>query len=56
VGAIAAAAGVPLTELTVQRPSLEDAFMQITGHDVEYTAGGPADVSDNRPALAAAGR
>jgi len=56
VGALAAAAGVVLTELSVQRGSLEEAFMHITGHDVEYTAGGTADVSDNRPALAAAGR
>ena len=56
VGALAAAAGVALTELSVQRGSLEEAFMHITGHDVEYTAGGTAGVSDNRPALAAAGR
>jgi len=35
IGRIAAAAAVPLSELTVQRASLEDAFMQITGHDVE---------------------
>jgi ABC-2 type transport system ATP-binding protein len=55
VGAVAASAGVVLTELSVQRGSLEEAFMLITGHDVEYTAGvavGP----NNSPAFAAARR
>ena len=66
VGAVAASAGVVLTELSVQRASLEEAFMLITGHDVEYTAGGGNSTntgnytntgsSNNSPALAAAGR
>lgn len=56
VGAVAAAAGVVLTELSVQRGSLEEAFMLITGHDVEYTAGGASGAENNSPALAAAGR
>jgi ABC-2 type transport system ATP-binding protein len=56
VGRLAAAAGVVLTELAVQRGSLEEAFMHITGHDVEYTAGGFADGSDNSPAFAGAER
>jgi len=47
---------VVLTELSVQRGSLEDAFIHITGHDIEYTAGGSAGGSDNIPALAGAGR
>ncbi len=41
IGRIAAGAGVVLSELTVQRASLEDAFMQITGHDVEYSSTAP---------------
>jgi ABC-2 type transport system ATP-binding protein len=42
VGALAASAGLALTELSAHRGSLEEAFMHITGHDVEYAAGGPA--------------
>jgi len=56
VGVLAAAAGVVLTELSVQRASLEDAFMHITGHDIEYTAGGSAESADRSPALAGARR
>ena len=56
VGTLAAAAGVVLTELSVQRASLEDAFMHITGHDIEYTAGDSVDGADRIPALAGAGR
>jgi ABC-2 type transport system ATP-binding protein len=56
VGVLAAAAGVVLTELSVQRASLEEAFMHITGHDIEYAAGSPADGADLSPALAGAGR
>ena len=41
IGRIAAGAGVVLSELTVQRASLEDAFIQITGHDVEYSSTTP---------------
>ena len=59
VGAVAASAGVVLTELSVQRGSLEEAFMLITGHDVEYAAGdgnSNNNHSNNSPAFAAAGR
>jgi hypothetical protein len=55
VGRLAAAAGVVLTELSVHRASLEDAFMHITGQDIEYTAGNSADGADRSPALAGAG-
>jgi ABC-2 type transport system ATP-binding protein len=54
VGELAAAAGVVVHELSVQRGSLEEAFMQITGHEVEYVAGGSAGGSDDVPARAAA--
>ena len=49
IGELAAAHGVVLHELTPQRSSLEQAFMQITGQDVEFQAG-PAP----SPALAGA--
>jgi ABC-2 type transport system ATP-binding protein len=39
IGELAAAHGVVLHELTAQRGSLEQAFMQITGPDVEFHAG-----------------
>ena len=38
VGDLAAAEGVTLHELSLQRGSLEQAFMQMTGHTVEYHA------------------
>lgn len=38
IGKLAYSAGVPLSELTLQRASLEDAFMEMTGEDVEYRA------------------
>ncbi len=38
VGDIAAAAGVTLHELSTKRGSLEEAFISLTGGDVEYTA------------------
>ncbi|MGD9986042.1 ABC transporter ATP-binding protein [Pseudonocardia sp.] len=41
IGELAAAAGIVLHELTQVRGSLEEAFMQITGGDVEFSAGGP---------------
>lgn len=44
VGAVAYDHGVPLAELTERRGSLEDAFVAMTGGDVEYQAGGaPAE-------------
>jgi ABC-2 type transport system ATP-binding protein len=38
IGELAAGAGVVLHELALHRGSLEEAFMHITGHDVEYAA------------------
>ncbi|MEV5574725.1 ABC transporter ATP-binding protein [Spirillospora sp. NPDC052269] len=40
IGDVAAAAGVRLHELSPVRPSLEEAFMRLTGDTVEYHAGG----------------
>jgi ABC-2 type transport system ATP-binding protein len=54
IGRIAADAGLALSELSLHRGSLEEAFMHITGHDVEYTAGGSADGPNGSAALAAA--
>jgi len=39
IGDIAGAAGITLHELANQRGSLEEAFMQLTGDSVEYSAG-----------------
>jgi ABC-2 type transport system ATP-binding protein len=39
VGELAAAHGLVLHELTAERGSLEEAFMEITGQDVEFVAG-----------------
>jgi ABC-2 type transport system ATP-binding protein len=54
VGELAAAAGVVVHGLSVQRGSLEEAFMQITGHEVEYVAGGSAGGPGHVPARAVA--
>jgi ABC-2 type transport system ATP-binding protein len=40
IGDIAAAAGIPLHELTPVAASLEEAYMELTQDDVEYHAGG----------------
>jgi ABC-2 type transport system ATP-binding protein len=56
VGELAAGAGLVLHELAPHRGSLEEAFMHLTGHDVEFTAGGSARDRDNSTALAVAGR
>ncbi|CAO5190479.1 ABC-2 type transport system ATP-binding protein [Frankia sp. AiPs1] len=42
VGELAGQLGLVLHELTAQRGSLEQAFIQLTGQDVEYHAGSPA--------------
>ncbi|MGW4943051.1 ABC transporter ATP-binding protein [Actinoplanes sp. NPDC004185] len=42
IGERAAAAGIALHELTVQRPSLEEAFMELTRDAVEYQTVGAA--------------
>ncbi|NLE80352.1 MAG: ATP-binding cassette domain-containing protein [Rhodococcus sp.] len=44
IGTIAGAQGVVLHELASQRGSLEDAFMKLTGDDVQYHAEGVEDV------------
>jgi ABC-2 type transport system ATP-binding protein len=49
VGERAAAAGIPLHELSVRKPSLEEAFMELTKDAVEYHA-------TNSPELATAGK
>ncbi|WP_214404904.1 ATP-binding cassette domain-containing protein [Pseudonocardia lacus] len=54
IGRVAADAGLALSELSLHRGSLEEAFMRITGHEVEYTAGGPAGGPDDSAALTAA--
>jgi ABC-2 type transport system ATP-binding protein len=41
VGELAAAKGVVLHELSAQRGSLEEAFMQLTGGDVQYASSPP---------------
>jgi len=56
IGVLAAEAGLVLFELAPHRGSLEEAFMHITGHDVEYSAGGLADDRSNSAATAVAGR
>jgi len=56
IGELAAGAGVVLHELALHRASLEEAFMHITGHDVEYSAGGSAGDRNHSAVLAAAGR
>jgi len=52
VGELAAGAGVVLHELALHHGSLEEAFMHITGHDVEYAA----DRHNDSAALAVTGR
>jgi ABC-2 type transport system ATP-binding protein len=52
IGEIAFANGAVLHELTAQQTSLEQAFLQRTGHDVEYVA----DDQDETAATAAARR
>jgi ABC-2 type transport system ATP-binding protein len=62
VGELAAAHGLVLHELTLQRASLEEAFMALTGDSVEYEGHGfattPAQTtpSNDHTALVAAGR
>jgi len=67
VGSLAAAYGLVLHELTLQRASLEEAFMALTGDAVEYEGHGfgsaangsaptPTSPTDDPTALVAAGR
>src|SRR5690606_22282846 len=46
IGAIAFEHGIPLDELSSQRASLEDAFMEMTRDSTEYRAGS-ADILGN---------
>ncbi|AKE39988.1 ABC-type multidrug transport system, ATPase component [Corynebacterium camporealensis] len=41
IGQLAYSVGVPLNELTLHQASLEDAFMELTGQDVQYQAETP---------------
>lgn len=52
IGEVAAARGLVLHELTPQHASLEQAFLRLTGHDVEYASGD----HDEPAAVSAAGR
>lgn len=45
VGEIAAAHGIVLHELATERASLEEAYLELTGNDVEYVTGAPAPVA-----------
>ncbi|WP_103063393.1 ABC transporter ATP-binding protein [Actinomyces qiguomingii] len=45
IGEIAAANGIVLHELATQRASLEDAYLELTGNDAEYTTGAPAPLA-----------
>jgi ABC-2 type transport system ATP-binding protein len=44
IGEAAGRSSIVLYELTPQKASLEDAFMDLTGESVEYHAGDPATV------------
>ncbi|MBL7493086.1 ABC transporter ATP-binding protein [Frankia sp. AgB1.9] len=53
VGELAGAAGLVLHELAAQRGSLEEAFLRLTGQDVEYRAGtGGNATPSGKPAAA----
>ncbi|MGI5168789.1 ATP-binding cassette domain-containing protein [Spirillospora sp. CA-253888] len=49
IGELAAANGVALHELALVQPSLEEAFMQLTGDTVEYHAGIPGTAARGAP-------
>ncbi|ART20499.1 export ABC transporter ATP-binding protein [Corynebacterium striatum] len=48
IGQLAYSTGVPLNELSLKRASLEDAFMQMTGEDVQYHASTPGAPETNQ--------
>jgi ABC-2 type transport system ATP-binding protein len=50
IGDLAAAKGLTLHELSPQRGSLEEAFIQLTGDSVEYHAAVSTDATDLLPA------
>ncbi len=47
-------AGIPLDDVGLRRPTLDDVFLSLTGHSAED--GFAADNGDERPAAASAGR
>lgn len=49
IGQLAYSTGVPLNELSLKRASLEDAFMRMTGEDVQYHASTPGAGQPNQP-------
>ena len=48
IGQLAYSTGVPLNELSLTRASLEDAFMRMTGEDVQYHASTPGAPATNQ--------
>ncbi|MFS0071488.1 ABC transporter ATP-binding protein [Corynebacterium striatum] len=48
IGQLAYSTGVPLNELSLKRASLEDAFIQMTGEDVQYHASTPGAPATNQ--------
>jgi ABC-2 type transport system ATP-binding protein len=50
IGEAALAAGIPLTELTPTQTSLEDAYLAMTAHDVQFRATGPGRPDTRRAA------
>lgn len=48
IGQLAYSTGVPLNELSLKRASLEDAFMRMTGEDVQYHASTPGAPATNQ--------
>lgn len=51
VGEAAAKNGIVLHELSERRASLEDAFMKLTGHSIEYRGQRPPEPSGQQPGL-----
>ena len=49
IGAIAAAAGIAVAELSTEQTSLEDAFVDLTKDAVEYRAGTSTSRRRNEP-------
>jgi ABC-2 type transport system ATP-binding protein len=56
IGELAAANGAVLHELSPQRGSLEEAFIQLTGDSVEYHAGLGNDDHGHKPDLVTSGK
>lgn len=48
IGQLAYSTGVPLNKLSLKRASLEDAFMRMTGEDVQYHASTPGAPATNQ--------